>query len=129
MRFFLFALLTVSVLSVALPVSAHEAYVLDRTEFNQGMADVHVPLLQSVTKPENLKLFLLVGLGVILGLLANLYFRRSRAGQWFNAWMESFKAWGPVIVRLAIGLSFFFAAWHMDFLGPDRKSTRLNSSH
>lgn len=99
--------------------SAHEIYVLNQTEISQGFQYAGFETFYSLENAENLKIALEVFFAVLILLGVNLIFRHSSSGRRFNDYLSKFSRFGPLIVRLAISLSFFYSALTWSFLGPD----------
>lgn len=111
-----------------LPVTvfAHEAYVMPAQDFWQEMEKPFNPhSIEALQNVNNQHITLAVVTGVLILLLLNFLFRRLKWGQVLTEKLESFSAYGPVFVRLAIAVSFFFSAKSFVFLGPELSLAQL----
>lgn len=98
---------------------AHEAYVLSPEQFHQGLTESGTNPFAALRNPDNLRIFLTIS-GVIVALLVlNFLFRHSKPGRALNEGLGKLSRFGPVVVRLAIGVSFLFSALSWSFLGPE----------
>ncbi len=105
-------------LGLMVSVFAHEAYVLSKEDFAQGLQYEGFDYLSSMKNLHNLEVFITISLCIAIALLLNFSFRHSALGTWWHRKMESVRV-GPLLVRLAIAISFFASAWSWSFLGPE----------
>lgn len=111
------------------PVSlAHEAYVLTKEQFTQGLRHSGLDAFGALDNPNNLKIFLTVTVAVLIVLGIYFRFRHSNTGVAFDKKLKRMNSAAPIIVRLAIGLSFFYSALTGSFLGPEIPLANLPSS-
>lgn len=120
-KFFLAVIFLLGAAIVFLPaaVFAHEVYVLSPTEVQQGLQYTGFDTINSLANPHNLKIFLEIFIAVAILLVINFFFRHSSWGRAFNQSLSRLGRFGPIIVRLAISLSFFYSALSWSFLGPE----------
>ncbi len=116
----------ISLLSLKL-TSAHEAYVLNQTDFwNVVKHDpTEVNIFSALSHPGAIKLAIIITLVVMFIFLANFIFRRTKFGQKVNGGFEKLSFLGPTFVRLAVAITLFFSALSMSFLGPEIKLTSM----
>ncbi len=116
----IFVIIIAGILLLPSYVSAHEAYVLPKDFFWQGIAKPADPrAFAALGNAHNLAIILEITAGVLLLLILNFLFRRSALGIRLNKFFERFSAFGPVFVRVAIAAAFFFGAKSGAFLGPE----------
>ncbi len=100
--------------------SAHEAYVLPYNTFWSGIKQPDsLRVFDALKNPHDLKVTILIGSSVIILLIANFFFMRSKAGKKVQAGFEHFSYLGPHFVRISIAIALFFSAWSNTFLGPE----------
>lgn len=120
-----FAAAVVGIFFAASRAYAHEAYVLTGEEFMRGSADTNIRAFDSLKDPHNLTIFFEVGAAVLIVLIAYFLWRKSRIGSSFDDRLASAAAWGPLFMRAAIAISFFYSALTWSFLGPELPLTAL----
>lgn len=105
---------------ITTPVYAHEAYVLDKTVFWNG---IHAPwnlhALDALKNINNIYITITVVVGILVLLFANFVFRLTNFGWRFHQSLGKFSSLGPMFVRVAIAAAFFFSASSGSFLGPE----------
>lgn len=101
------------------PVSAHEAYVLTKDQFNAGLGVTSLDSFKALQNPANLTLTIEIMLGVGVLLLIGIFFWRSRWGRWCDLRLRSIDWWGPLSIRVAISTSLLASALTGSFLGPE----------
>ncbi|HWC57734.1 MAG TPA: hypothetical protein VG621_02190 [Candidatus Paceibacterota bacterium] len=100
--------------------SAHEAYVLPYDTFWEGMKQPwsgHA--FDALKNPHNVHITIKIALSVIVLLVLNFFFRKSRLGARWSAFLERYAHLGPHFVRITIAIAFFFSAVSYSFLGPE----------
>ncbi|MCI0619468.1 hypothetical protein L0Y40_00310 [Candidatus Wolfebacteria bacterium] len=112
-----FALVSVSL--YALPVSAHEAYVLTTEQFQEGLGQTGIYAFDALKNPNNVYTFTIVTVAILALLIANMIFRESHLGMKMDRGLRRLSRIGPVVVRIVVALSFFFSAWSWSFMGPE----------
>lgn len=111
-------------------VFAHEAYVLDQNYFWMVQNSQANPIgFAPIQDSTNLKIGITIAVSVIIGLTINFFFRQTKISRRIGAFIERFSDFGPVIIRIAIAVSFFQAARSMNFLGPELPFGLLQHSH
>jgi len=100
-------------------VFAHEVYVLTKEQFAEGLKNQGLRALTALESPENLLIFIKISLAILLLLILNFFFQRSRIGKKLDRRLERLVRFGPLLVRLAIAFSFLFSALDGKFLGPE----------
>lgn len=100
--------------------SAHEAYVLERDYFwteLQGPFSSHA--LDALRNPHNIHITAIIVVSVFALLVLNFFLRESSFGRSVHGAIERLSSVGPVLVRMAIAVAFFFSASSWSFLGPE----------
>lgn len=113
--------LSALVLSFIIPTlaSAHEVYVLNKDEIADGFSNHSLNIFTALQSTENLKLFLIVSVCVGVVFVANLFFRHYAWGDALRRFFEKGHVFGPIFVRLAVSVAFFYSAAEWSFLGPE----------
>jgi uncharacterized membrane protein YphA (DoxX/SURF4 family) len=110
--------------------SAHEAYVLNQTFFwDEMQASDNSSVFDALKSPHNRQVTVFVTAGILLFLVANFMFRKTKLGAKVNNSAEKYSYLSPIILRLVIAVSFFFSAYHMDFLGPELHLSQVPYGH
>jgi hypothetical protein len=100
--------------------SAHEVYVLNQTFFWDEMHGTsNSNVFDALKVPHNREVTVLITAGILLFLVANFFFRKTKLGEKLNNSAEKYAYLSPIIIRLTIAISFFLSAYSMDFLGPE----------
>lgn len=113
---------TLALIGALLPkiTLAHEAYVMETQDFWQRLSKPFSPYsIQALNDVGNFYISLKVAVGVFILLALNYFFRRSKIGKAFHGNLEKLSSLGPVIIRVAIAVSFFYSAKSLNFLGPE----------
>ncbi|MGH7246185.1 MAG: DoxX family membrane protein, partial [Candidatus Levyibacteriota bacterium] len=101
------------------PVSAHEAYVLTRQEFLTGLA-VNTPNpLGPLLDTSHLGITALITVCVGLSFFFVIFWAATPWASYLDKLIKKTKIIGPLIIRIAISASFFFAAASNCVLGPE----------
>ncbi|MEO8065593.1 MAG: hypothetical protein ABI643_01910 [Candidatus Doudnabacteria bacterium] len=108
-------------------VSAHEAYVLPRAQFEAGLRQIGPNVFISLHDPGNLRVFFWLSLGILAVLTANFFFSRTKLALKLSRGLEHFSHFGPWLIRIAISAAFFFSAASNTFLGPEIQLDSLPS--
>lgn len=99
--------------------SAHEAYVLTHQEFNQGLSVNTTNPLAGLFDPQYIQITAIITICVgIAYIVAILWATTSVAGR-LDKIIRKVNVIGPLIIRLAISASFFYAAQANAVLGPE----------
>ncbi len=101
------------------PVSAHEAYVLTKAQFNQGLQTYGADLFSPLKDLNNLLIFFSISFGVIGLITLNFLFNESKLGKRVDRLFLRLSKFGPIIARVTIALALFFSALTFSFLGPE----------
>ncbi len=98
---------------------AHEAYVLTREQFNQGLKTTNVNPLASLFDTSYFLITVIITISLVsLYTLVGIFSTTSLASK-LDKYIKKGRVLGPLIVRLAISSSFFFAAQTNSILGPE----------
>lgn len=100
-------------------VYAHEAYVLTADQFNMGLGQNTANPLSGLLDPSHLMLTILITLGVILSYLLINFWSATKFSDRLDKAVKKVGVIGPLIIRVAISASFFFAAQINVILGPE----------
>lgn len=106
-------------------VSAHEAYVLTKDQFNAGMQVTNLSAFSALQNLANLSLTIEIMLGIGIMLLLGILFWRSHWGRAVDQWLRRIDWWGPLSIRLAISASLLASALTSSFLGPELDLNQL----
>lgn len=117
--------LLVMVLFSVKGVSAHEAYVLPHSEFQQGLQIYSSNPLASLIDSTHVQISFLITLFVIVGYTAVILWSMTKPAAMLDKMLKKAAVLGPLIIRLAVGISFYFSAQGNDFLGPELSLTAL----
>ena len=99
---------------------AHEAYVVPTNFFWDHMSrGFSMRAVEALHNPHNVAVFLWVVSGVNFLLFLNFLFRCSRSGVWLEKQIIRLASIGPLFVRGALAISFFYSALTWSFLGPE----------
>lgn len=119
----MFALaLILSFVSLFFPAaaSAHEAYVLPQDFFWKGIkAPADPKALAALHNTADLAILFQITGVVLLLIVLNFFFRRSRLGERVHRSFEKLAPIGPFVVRIAVATAFLFGAKQWEFLGPE----------
>ncbi len=124
-RIFIFLALVAACGAFALPVSAHEAYVLPAQEFQQGLQTYSPHPFAPLVDPAHLNTFLLIGGLVALSFVLVFLWATTPLAEIVDAFIRRIAVVGPLIIRLAISASFFYAALGNVILGPELPLSQL----
>lgn len=100
-------------------VFAHEAYVLSKAQFENGLHTSGPNVFNALRSSSNLRVFFLISIVIFAVLVVNFLFSRTRIAKEISNKLEKLSRFGPLLVRLAISASFFFSALSNSFLGPE----------
>ncbi|MDY6777663.1 MAG: hypothetical protein SVU32_03290, partial [Candidatus Nanohaloarchaea archaeon] len=104
---------------------AHEAYTVPRDQFLQGLEQTTTHPLAPLTAHHHLWLSAaLIGF-VGLTYLIEVLFIATETGYEVDTLIKQGEKYGPVIVRVAVGLSFLFAAYTDSVFGPELSLLQL----
>lgn len=118
-KIFSFLILATSYLLLATNAYAHEAYVLTPQEFQAGLLVNSTNPFNQLSDPKHLPLFLTISLFVGLSFILIILWSTTNWSQILDNIVRKAKVIGPLIIRLAISASFFFAAQINSILGPE----------
>lgn len=99
--------------------SAHENYVLTKSQIDAGMQDWSLNVWSALDKPGNLKTGLGVALGALIAFAAYLFFYFSRIGLALDKKLQGLEPVGHAILRITLAASFIASAYFNSFLGPE----------
>lgn len=101
------------------PVFAHEAYVLDKLQFNQGLLQYTKHPLSALFNNGNFLTFIIiVAIVLIYYILVILWSSTNWAG-YLDKLIKKTAIIGSLILRIALAASFFESAQNNSFLGPE----------
>src|SRR6266498_1320941 len=115
-------LIIASLLAVFLPIHAlaHEVYVLSPDAAARDLAAPNnIRDFQAAFTPQNIKLSMIIGLGIFVALLSSLVLSQSAWGKQTDQKLKRLSHWGSLIVRVALAVSLFYSAYSRSFLGPE----------
>lgn len=122
---FFIAITTIWFSSSIQPVFAHEAYVLTRGEFQQGLASTTKYPLVPLLDPAYITTTGIVAILVIISYLLVILWSTTKWASLLDLAIKKAKVIGPITIRLAISASFFYAALANSILGPELSLTLI----
>jgi len=106
-------------LLLAPSVFAHEAYVLTREEFHTGLKIYSANPFAPLFDPSHLQLTALITVCVVGAYALGMLWSLTPYASLLDTFIKKAKFFGPLIIRLAISSSFFFAATTNAVFGPE----------
>ncbi len=116
-------------LLLPLTAAAHENYVLTHNQIDAGMKDWSVNVFSALKDPVNLKMSILIGLAIGLGILLYYFFEKSKPGLLLDWYLKKLEPLGHVVLRVALAASFLFSARTLSYLGPEISVFSLPLGH
>lgn len=98
---------------------AHEAYVLTRQEFARGLSINTPNPLSGLLDPAFLNITILITICVIAGYFLAILFATTPLASYLDKVIKKANVIGPLIIRVAISASFFYAGLANSVLGPE----------
>lgn len=117
-RFFIF-LGTFLFLFVTKFAFAHEAYVLTRSEFDRGLMQTTPNAFAPLVNPAYIGVSAVITFCVVLSYLLIILWSTTSWSQLLDTIVRKAQLVGPLIIRMAISASFFYAAQANSVLGPE----------
>ncbi len=111
--------MALATLLVPFASSAHEVYVLSHDKVVEGLANGNIGFFDPLKNLEDVSTFVFIGSVVVVGLVVFLFLRRTRLGLKIENQLNRLARFGPVIVRVAVGISFIYGSVSGAFLGPE----------
>lgn len=105
--------------------SAHEAYVLTRQEFQQGLMQTTSNPLGPLFMPSYRMITLFITLCVIISYICVVLWSTTSWAGVLDKVIKRAKSVGPLIIRISIAASFFYAAQANAILGPELSLTAM----
>lgn len=118
-----------SYLFFASPVYAHEAYVLTRSEFQTGLASSTANPLGALLDPRYIKTSAIITICVVAAYFLALVWSTTAVAAFLDKIIKRAKVVGPLIIRIAISSSFFYAAFANSILGPELSLTLVPNGY
>lgn len=109
----------------AKPAFAHEAYVLTRSEFQQGLMMVSPHPFAALFDPPHVQASIIITLCVMFAYFINFLWAATSWATILDQLIKKARVLGPLIIRLAISASFFYAASANAILGPELPLTAM----
>lgn len=100
-------------------VFAHEAYVLTKNEFQKGLEVASSHPLAPLLNPTHLKISIIITFCVILTYFLSILWATTKMSAKLDKLIKKANLVGPLIIRISISASFFFAAMTSSILGPE----------
>ncbi len=100
-------------------VYAHEAYVMSREQFTQGLQDTSSTAFSSLQNPQNFFLFILMSVGALAILATYLFIARSKVGQNFDHFLQKHNDLGMNFLRIAVGTGLIISSYSNRLFGPE----------
>jgi uncharacterized membrane protein YphA (DoxX/SURF4 family) len=98
---------------------AHEAYVLTRQEFQRGLLSVAPNPVESLLDFSHWKISLLITIAIIINYGLIELWATTELEKKLDTFVRKAHIIGPLVIRLAISASFFYAAFANAILGPE----------
>ena len=105
--------------------SAHEAYVLTRSEFEKGLATTTSHPLAPLFDPAYIKISAIITVCVVISYLLAILWATTSQAAILDRLIKKVNVVGPLIIRFAISASFFFSAMTNSILGPELPLTAV----
>ena len=99
--------------------SAHEAYVLPADRFQEGLHQTTTNPFASLFDASHLKLTIIITICVVLAFLLNFLIAASKTGERLSDFVKKAGAFGPLLIRFVVGISFFYSARSQVVFGPE----------
>lgn len=106
-------------------VFAHEAYVLTRSEFQQGLMAFSTNPLGPLLAQHYMQISTLITICVIAAYVCNFLWATTKIAAALDKIIKKARVIGPLVIRLAISSSFFYAAYANAILGPELSLTNV----
>lgn len=100
-------------------VSAHEAYVLTHQEFVQGLAQNTSKPLAGLFDPQYIQISAGITVCIVTLYILAILWSTTMVAPVLDKIIKKFTVIGPLIIRVAISASFFYAAQANSVLGPE----------
>lgn len=113
------AFVTLAPFLFAVPVYAHEAYVLPQYEFSSGLKTFTHDPLRPLLDPSHAQISAVITLFVFLGYIVSFFWATTKPAALLDKYIRKAAAVGPLIIRVAISTSLFFSAQSNVILGPE----------
>lgn len=114
-----FALFATSYLVLTTQSYAHEAYVLTHQEFTQGLAVNSPHPLGPLFDPAYSKVSAIITVCIAFAYILIILWSATPIAAFLDTRIKKAKVIGPLIIRIAISASFFYAAQANAVLGPE----------
>lgn len=105
--------------------SAHEAYVLTHQEFQKGLYMNTVNPFAPLLDASHFQLSAFITFSVVVSYIFVILWSTNPIAGVLDRSIKKAKFFGLLIIRLAISLSFFYAAIGNSFLGPELSLTQI----
>lgn len=106
-------------------VFAHEAYVLTADQFNRGLLLYTQNPFQPLLDPAHTGISAVITICVILAYLLVTLFSATGMASFLDRLVRNFSEWGPVVIRVSVGIALFYAAQANVILGPELPLTKI----
>lgn len=104
---------------------AHEAYVLTHNEFQQGLSIVTQNPLAPLMNTSNWEISASITVSIMFLYLLGIFWSTTPWAGILDRAVKKARVVGPLIIRLAMSSSFFFAAMSNSLLGPELQLSTL----
>lgn len=111
------------------PAVGHEAYTVPQEQFHEGLASTTANPLAPLALHHYIWLTLGVFGFVGVTYLVEMLFIATETGYTVDTFIKHGEKYGPVLVRVAVGLSFLFAAYTDTIFGPELSLFQLPFPH
>src|SRR6266481_1775997 len=104
-KLFLSAAAGMAIGAFPLLASAHENYVLSKSQIDSGLADWSINVWTSLKSPQNILFSARFGSGLLVGYILYFFFQQSSIGKRFDQWMKKRDSLGETVLRVVLGIS------------------------
>ncbi len=98
---------------------AHEAYVLNRDQFNEGLKEFSQNPFSPLFTPQNIPITILIFFSLVVFYALTYVLLKTKWGYSLNNYMKKLARFGPFILRLSLGISLIFSAFSHSLFGPE----------
>lgn len=126
MKKYLSILVSILLFLIFVPrVSAHEAYVLPQNEFQQGLQTFSSHPFAPLVDSSHFQISAIITLLVMFIFAIVMLWSTTKPAVILDKLIKKTAVVGPIIIRLAVGISFYFSAQGNDFLAPELSLSSL----
>lgn len=106
-------------LLISKSVFAHEAYVLDKTQFNQGLSQYTEYPLSPLFDNSNFLIFIIIATLVLISYILFILWSATNWATYLDKLTKKATIFGHLTLRVGLAISLFISAQNNSFLGPE----------